>query len=69
MFVNNVCIKDGGIYEIGFKFVFIKVINDYVRKYNYIKEKDSNIDGVDIREGLIVIVLLCIFEIVLEFEG
>ena len=51
-FVNNVRTKDGGTHEIGFKSALTKVINDYARKYNHIKEKDSNIDGVDIREGL-----------------
>lgn len=68
-FVNNVRTKDGGTHEIGFKSALTKVINDYARKYNHIKEKDSNIDGVDIREGLTAIVSLRIPETVLEFEG
>ncbi|WP_162146785.1 DNA topoisomerase IV subunit B [Acholeplasma granularum] len=68
-FVNNVRTKDGGTHEIGFKSALTKVINDYARKYNHLKEKDSNIDGVDIREGLTAIVSLRIPETILEFEG
>ncbi len=68
-FVNNVRTKDGGSHEVGFKSALTKVINDYARKYNFIKEKDDNIDGVDIREGLTAIVSLRIPEAILEFEG
>ncbi len=68
-FVNNVRTKDGGSHEVGFKSALTKVINDYARKYGILKEKDSNIEGVDIREGLTAIVSLRVPEAILEFEG
>ena len=67
--VNNVRTKDGGTHEIGFKSALTRAINDYARKYNLIKEKDENLDGVDIREGLTAIISLRISEDLLEFEG
>ena len=68
-FVNNVRTKDGGTHEIGFKIALTKIVNDYARKYNILKDKDSNLDGSDIREGLTAIVSLRITENLLEFEG
>lgn len=68
-FVNNVRTKDGGSHEVGFKSGLTKVINDYARKYGILKEKDNNLDGVDIREGLTAIISLRIPENILEFEG
>jgi topoisomerase-4 subunit B len=68
-FVNNVRTKDGGTHEIGFKSALTRAINDYARKYNILKEKDENLDGVDIREGITAIISLRISEDLLEFEG
>lgn len=68
-FVNNVRTKDGGSHEVGFKSALTKVINDYARKYVLLKEKEDNLDGVDIREGLTAIISLRIPESILEFEG
>ncbi len=68
-FVNNVRTVDGGSHEVGFKSALTRSINDYARKYGLIKEKDSNLDGSDIREGIIAIISLRIPEEVLEFEG
>ncbi len=68
-FVNNVRTKDGGTHETGFKSALTRAINDYARKYNILKERDPNIDGVDIREGLTVVISLRIPENLLEFEG
>ncbi|CCV64587.1 DNA topoisomerase IV, subunit B [Alteracholeplasma palmae J233] len=68
-FVNNVRTKDGGTHEIGFKTGLTKAVNDYARKYALLKEKDSNLEGVDIREGLTAVISLRIPENVLEFEG
>lgn len=68
-FVNNVKTPDGGTHEIGFKTGFTKAINEYARKYQIIKPKDSNLEGVDIREGIICIISLKISEDLLEFEG
>lgn len=68
-FVNNVRTKDGGNHETGFKSGLTRAINDYARKYNIIREKDENIDGVDIREGVTAVISLRIPEFILEFEG
>jgi len=68
-FVNNVRTKDGGTHEIGFKSALTRSMNDYARKYNILKDKDANLDGSDIREGLTAIISLRIPEDVLEFEG
>jgi len=68
-FVNNVRTKDGGTHEIGFKSALTRCINDYARKYVLLKDKDSNLDGSDIREGLTAVLSLRIPEDVLEFEG
>jgi topoisomerase-4 subunit B len=68
-FVNNVRTKDGGSHEVGFKSALTKVVNDYARKYGLLKEKEDNLEGVDIREGLTAIVSLRIPESILEFEG
>ena len=68
-FVNNVRTVDGGSHEIGFRTGLTKAVNDYARKNNYLKEKDANIDGIDIRTGLTVVVSAKIPENILEFEG
>ncbi len=68
-FVNNVRTKDGGTHEIGFKSALTRSINDYARKYGLLKDKDPNLDGSDIREGLTAIISLRIPEDILEFEG
>ncbi len=68
-FVNNVRTKDGGTHEIGFKSALTRSINDYARKYVLIRERDPNLDGSDIREGLTAVVSLRLPEEILEFEG
>lgn len=68
-FVNNVRTNDGGTHEFGFKLGITKATNDFARKYNFIKEKDVNLDGSDIREGLTAVISLRIPEQILEFEG
>lgn len=68
-FVNNVRTKDGGNHETGFKSGLTRALNDYARKYNILKEKDENIEGVDIREGVTAVISLRIPERILEFEG
>lgn len=68
-FVNNVRTKDGGTHEIGFKSALTRSINDYARKYNLLKDRDPNLDGSDIREGLTAILSLRLPEDILEFEG
>lgn len=68
-FVNNVRTTDGGSHEVGLKTGLTRATNEFARKYNFLKEKESNLDGSDIREGLTAIVSLRIPESILEFEG
>ncbi len=55
-FVNNVRTKDGGTHEAGFKTAMTRVFNEYARKVSLLKEKDKNLEGTDIREGVAAIV-------------
>lgn len=68
-FVNNVRTKDGGTHEVGAKTALTRAFNEYARKVNLLKEKDKNLDGADIREGLAAIVSVRIPEELLQFEG
>jgi topoisomerase IV subunit B len=68
-FVNNVRTKDGGTHEAGAKTAMTRVFNEYARKTGLLKEKDKNLDGSDIREGLTAIVSVRIPEEKLQFEG
>ncbi len=68
-FVNNVRTKDGGTHEAGFKTAMTRVFNEYARKVGALKEKDKNLEGSDIREGLSAIVSVRIPEELLQFEG
>lgn len=68
-FVNNVRTKDGGTHEAGFKTAMTRVFNEYARKVGALKEKDKNLEGADIREGLSAIVSVRIPEELLQFEG
>lgn len=68
-FVNNVRTKDGGTHEAGFKTAMTRVFNEYARKVSLLKEKDKNLEGTDIREGVAAIVSVRVPEEVLQFEG
>ncbi|MDF2699248.1 MAG: gyrB [Haloplasmataceae bacterium] len=68
-FVNNVKTKDGGTHEIGAKSILTKLVNDFARKNNLLKEKDKNLEGTDIREGLTCVISVRIPENLLQFEG
>jgi topoisomerase IV subunit B len=68
-FVNNVRTKDGGTHEAGAKTAMTRVFNEYARKNGFLKEKDKNLEGSDIREGLAAIVSVRIPEELLQFEG
>lgn len=68
-FVNNVRTRDGGTHETGFRTGLTKVINEYARRQVLLKEKDKNLDGTDIREGLIAIISIRVPEHLLQFEG
>ena len=68
-FVNLVRTPDGGTHEVGFKTAFTKAVNDYARKYGLLKEKDKNLEGSDVREGLTTILSISVPEEYLQFEG
>lgn len=68
-FVNNIRTKDGGTHETGLKSGITRAFNDYARKYGLLKEKDKNLDGVDIREGLACVLSIRVPENMLQFEG
>ncbi|MGN0162688.1 MAG: DNA topoisomerase (ATP-hydrolyzing) subunit B [Candidatus Ornithomonoglobus sp.] len=66
-FANNIHTVDGGMHETGFKSGLTRVLNDYARKYNLLKEKDENLSGEDTREGLTAIISVKVAEA--QFEG
>ncbi len=66
-FVNNIHTPEGGTHVDGFKRGITKAFNDYARKFNILKEKDSNLQGEDIREGITAIVSVRVLEP--QFEG
>lgn len=68
-FVNNVRTKDGGTHEVGTKTAMTRVFNEYARKVALLKEKEKNLEGADIREGLSAIISIRIPEELLQFEG
>ncbi len=66
-FANNINTTEGGMHETGFKSALTKVVNDYGRKYNLIKENDANLTGDDTREGLTAVISVKLQEA--QFEG
>ncbi|MGX7077846.1 DNA topoisomerase (ATP-hydrolyzing) subunit B [Globicatella sanguinis] len=54
-FANNIHTHEGGTHEAGFKTALTRVINDYARKSNLLKDNDENLSGEDVREGLTLI--------------
>lgn len=68
-FVNNVRTRDGGTHETGAKAALTRVFNEYARKIGLLKEKDKNLEGSDIREGLAAVISVRIPENLLQFEG
>lgn len=68
-FVNLVRTGDGGTHETGFKSALTRTFNEYARKYGLLKEKDKNLEGNDVREGLSAIISIKVPEHFLQFEG
>ena len=68
-FVNNVKTSDGGTHEVGFKSAITKVLNDYAKANNILKNKDKTFEGSDVREGLTAIISVQVPEDLLQFEG
>lgn len=66
-YANNIRTHEGGSHEMGFKTSLTRVVNDYGRKYNHLKEKDNNLSGEDIREGLTSVISIKVKEP--QFEG
>ena len=66
-FANNIHTVDGGTHEDGFKRALTRVMNDYARKYNILKEADKNLSGEDVREGLTCVISVKVKEA--QFEG
>ena len=66
-FVNNINTIEGGTHLEGFKRALTKVFNDYARSHNILKEKDQNLQGEDIREGITAVVSVKVREP--QFEG
>lgn len=66
-FANNINTHEGGTHESGFKSALTRIMNDFARKYNAIKESDANLSGDDVREGLIAIISVKIPDP--QFEG
>ena len=54
-FANNIHTHEGGTHEQGFRTALTRVINDYARQNKILKEKDDNLTGDDVREGLTAI--------------
>ena len=68
-FVNLVRTGDGGTHETGFRSALTRTFNEYARKYGLLKEKDKNLEGNDVREGLSAIISIKVPEHYLQFEG
>ena len=66
-FANNVLTPDGGTHLVGFRSALTRVINEYARKNGLLKEKEDNLTGDDIREGLTAIILVKLPDP--QFEG
>lgn len=66
-FANNICTVEGGTHVVGFKNALTRVINDYARKFNILKDNEKNLQGEDVREGISAVVSLRIKEP--QFEG
>lgn len=66
-FVNAIPTRGGGTHETGFKTAYTRVLNDYARKNSLLKEKDKNLDGSDLREGMMAVINIKMSEV--EFVG
>ncbi|MDO9574231.1 MAG: DNA topoisomerase (ATP-hydrolyzing) subunit B [Candidatus Contubernalis sp.] len=66
-FANNIHTYEGGSHEFGFKSSLTRLVNDYARKYNLLKEGESNLSGEDIREGIAAVISVKIRDP--QFEG
>ena len=66
-YANNIATHEGGSHLVGFKAALTRVVNDYARKFNFLKATDQPLSGDDIREGLTAIISVKLEEP--QFEG
>jgi topoisomerase-4 subunit B len=66
-FVNSIPTRGGGTHETGFKTAYTRVMNEYARKVGLLKEKDKNLEGSDLREGMMSVINIKMSEV--EFVG
>jgi len=66
-YANNIATHEGGSHLVGFKAALTRVVNDYARKFNFLKATDAPLSGDDIREGLTAIISVKLEEP--QFEG
>ncbi|RED60370.1 DNA topoisomerase IV subunit B [Cohnella lupini] len=66
-FVNSIPTRGGGTHETGFKTAYTRVLNEYARKTAQLKEKEKNLEGNDLREGLMAVINIKMSEV--EFVG
>ncbi|MEC0242918.1 DNA topoisomerase IV subunit B [Paenibacillus dokdonensis] len=66
-FVNSIPTRGGGTHETGFKTAYTRIMNDYARKNSMLKEKDKNLEGNDLREGMMAVISVKMSEV--EFVG
>ncbi len=68
-FANSVKTIEGGSHENGFKLGLSSAINNYARKWKLLKDKDKNLDGEDIREGITAVISVYVPENLITYEG
>jgi DNA gyrase subunit B len=66
-YVNNIHTQEGGTHEVGFKNALTRVVNDYARRLNILKNGNTNLSGEDIREGITAVISVKVEEP--QFEG
>lgn len=66
-FVNSIPTRGGGTHETGFKTAYTRAMNDYARKLAILKDKDKNLEGADLREGMMAVINIKMGEV--EFVG
>jgi topoisomerase-4 subunit B len=66
-FVNAIPTRGGGTHETGFKTAYTRVMNEYARKTGQLKEKEKNLEGADLREGMMAVINIKMSDV--EFVG
>ncbi|MCB2294570.1 DNA topoisomerase (ATP-hydrolyzing) subunit B [Clostridium algoriphilum] len=66
-FANNIDTVEGGTHLVGFKTALTRVVNDYAKKFGFLKDNDKNLSGEDVREGLTAVISIKLTDP--QFEG